>query len=61
MEAEGQGTDAVRVYIRAANVGSAKAALRLALIYEQGIPGVEPNHVEEEKWAKAARTLPQPK
>ena len=55
MEAQGKGSDAVRVYTSAASLGNAKAALRLALIYGQGIPGVEGDYAEYEKWAKAAR------
>lgn len=59
LEEQGRGEEAVRVYKRAANAGDAKAALRLALIYKSGIPGVPADCDAALRWYKAARALEQ--
>ena len=58
LEQQGRGAEAVRLYQRAAlDGGSGKAALRLARIYEQGIPGVTRDYDLSLRWYSAARVL----
>lgn len=57
VEAEGRGLEAVSAYVRAARSGSGKAALRLAQIYEKGIPGVSVDYANSLKWYIVAREL----
>lgn len=56
-EAEGRGMDAVRLYERAAQSGSGKAALRLGEIYDRGIAGVGRDYAQSLRWYNAARVL----
>jgi serine/threonine-protein kinase len=56
-ERDGKMQEAVRLYVRAAHGGEAKAASRLAVIYDKGIGGVERNYAESLKWDNAARVL----
>src|SRR5215510_12902280 len=57
LEAEGRGAEAVKLYDRAAKYGSGKAALRLAEIYERGMPGVSRDYAQSLMWYNAARQL----
>jgi hypothetical protein len=57
LEQSGRGPDAVKMYMRAARDGSGKAALRLAYIYDKGIPGVMRDYAEQVKWEHIARVL----
>src|SRR5262245_48364630 len=57
LEMGGRNAEAVPLYVQAARAGSAKAAARLAEIYDKGIPGVQPDRAESRKWQNAARTL----
>lgn len=57
LEQVGKGAEAVKRYVVAARNGSGKAALRLAQIYEKGIPGVMRDYAEQLKWEHVARTL----
>lgn len=57
LEKQGDSAEAVKTYVRAARAGSAKAATRLAEIYDKGIPGVQRDPNESRKWQNAARTL----
>jgi len=53
------GGEAVNVYVRAAQLGSAAAAKRLAEIHEKGLLGLPRDHGEAQKWRNAARVLGQ--
>ena len=53
----GKGPEAVKMYMRAARDGNGKAALRLAEIYEKGIPGVERDYALSLRWYEAARAM----
>jgi eukaryotic-like serine/threonine-protein kinase len=57
LEQQGKGTDAVKVYVRAARSGNGKAAKRLGEIYDKGIAGVSRDYAESLKWYNAARVL----
>ena len=57
LERDGKGPEAVKVYVRAARSGDGKAAKRLTEIYRTGIPGVEPDYPEYQKWSSMARVL----
>jgi TPR repeat protein len=57
LEREGKGSEAVRIYLRAARSGSGKAAKRLGEIYDKGIPGVSRDYAESLKWYNTARAL----
>ena len=56
-ELAGDGRGAVTLYVKAARSGDAKAARRLADIYEKGLPGISPDSAESRKWDNAARVL----
>jgi TPR repeat protein len=55
-EQQGNGREAVKLYVRAARAGSGKAALRLAEIYDKGLLGVPRDYAESLKWYNLART-----
>jgi TPR repeat protein len=57
LERQGKGREAVEIYERAARAGSGKAALRLAEIYDKGIPGVVRDYALSLRWRSAARAL----
>jgi eukaryotic-like serine/threonine-protein kinase len=57
LEQQGKGTDAVKLYVRAARSGNGKAAKRLGEIYDKGIAGVSRDYAESLKWYNAARVL----
>ncbi|MEW6689334.1 MAG: hypothetical protein AB1452_09635 [Pseudomonadota bacterium] len=52
-----KGVEAVKLYIRAARGGDAKAAKRLSEIYDQGIDGVPRDFAESLKWKDEALRL----
>src|SRR5687767_12999797 len=53
----GKVQEAMRLYVKAAQAGNAKAALRLAEIYDKGAPGVARDYAQSLKWHNAARVL----
>jgi serine/threonine protein kinase len=57
LEQQGKGSDAVKLYVRAARSGNGKAAKRLGEIYDKGIAGVSRDYAESLKWYNAARVL----
>jgi len=57
LEQVGKGPEAVKMYLRAAGDGSGKAALRLAQIYDKGIPGVARDYALSLRWYHAARAM----
>ena len=57
LEYQGRGMDAVQLYVRAAQSGNGKAALRLGEIFSLGIPGVARDYAQSLKWYNAARIL----
>ena len=57
LERGGNGAEAVEVYARAARAGDARAARRLAEIYDRGIPGVARDYQRALRWYNAARVL----
>jgi TPR repeat protein len=57
LERSGNGPEAVKMYMGAARERNGKAALRLAQIYEKGIPGVARNYQESIRWYGVARAL----
>lgn len=57
LETQGKGAEAVKMYMRAAREGSGKAALRLAQIYEEGIPGVSRDYALSLRWYYTARAM----
>ena len=59
-ELDGNSSEAVRLYIRAARAGDGKAAYRLGEIYEKGIAGVARDDQESLTWFKVARQLGYP-
>jgi len=57
LDRQGDATEAVRLYLRAARSGSGLAARRLGEIYGTGANGVERDYVLSLKWRNAARVL----
>jgi serine/threonine-protein kinase len=57
LEQQGKGSEAVKIYVRAARSGNGKAAKRLGEIYDKGIAGVSRDYAESLKWYNAARVL----
>ena len=57
LERSGKAVDAVRIYRRAARAGSGKAALRLAEIFDRGVPGVSRDYAESLQWYQTAQQL----
>jgi TPR repeat protein len=57
LEQVGKGPEAVKMYMLAARNGSGKAALRLAQIYDKGIPGVARDYALSLRWYSAAGAM----
>jgi len=58
MENSGTTSEVIRIYRRAARMGSGKAALRLGEIYDEGTPGnVVRDFAESLRWYEMARRL----
>jgi len=57
LEAQGKGSEAIRIYEQAGRKGSVSALKRLGEIYERGIRGVPRDHAESTKWCTAACTF----
>ena len=54
---KGKANEAIRIYRRAAKIGSGKAAKRLGEIFDKGVPGVSRDYAESLQWYEAARQL----
>src|SRR5262245_36515210 len=56
-EKNGRTRDAIRWHEELANSGEGAAAKRLAEIYRNGAPGIQPNPAKAQEWARRAKEL----